>query len=566
MDELRLPGMLVRFRPVGPWRIGPDSGARDRVDHILHSDALYSAVCSAMSQLGLLSDWLAATAQADSEPAVRFTSCFPWQEDELFVVPPRNLWPPPPSAKVRWKGARFIPLSLVSLLLSEKQVDEERWAVDPVSDCLLPAQRRFAGGPFRISVRSSAAVDRLSPGLNDVHATACLEFADRAGMWCAVAFSNDEARQRWSGPVKSALRLLADSGIGGERSRGWGRSLSPSITEGNIPALLLPKLKQSTTEVDLSPSATPEPAPQAEPAIELSPPESSRDHEGAVPDSASAPEREIEATPTAEVTEPEPAAAVESDGPRAASQVEPEIERNPPALSRDREEAVPDSASAPEPEIEATPATEASQPEFAAAGEPSPGPVPRTEPEIEPTPDADATEPEPAAAVESATEPEPQAEPEIEPTPESGEAQLRGPRLETPLLIGGTEDVTPEKEPEPAQPSEAPAPVARPQPPELPAPPATAWWLLSLYSPSSADAIDWSRGNYTTLSRTGRIESSARWGEMKKSLRMVGEGSVLLAPSQPCGYAPDVAPDGFPHPVFRSGFAFAIPIPWRISQ
>ena len=52
----------VRFRPVGPWRFGPDSGARDRVDLIYHSDALFSAVCSAMSQLGLAEEWLQATA------------------------------------------------------------------------------------------------------------------------------------------------------------------------------------------------------------------------------------------------------------------------------------------------------------------------------------------------------------------------------------------------------------------------------------------------------------------------------------------------------------------------
>src|SRR6202041_519625 len=50
----------VRFRPVGPWRFGPDSGARDRVDLIYHSDAVFSAVCSAMSQLGLAQEWLGA--------------------------------------------------------------------------------------------------------------------------------------------------------------------------------------------------------------------------------------------------------------------------------------------------------------------------------------------------------------------------------------------------------------------------------------------------------------------------------------------------------------------------
>jgi hypothetical protein len=44
---------------------------------------------------------------------------------------------------------------------------------------------------------------------------------------------------------------------------------------------------------------------------------------------------------------------------------------------------------------------------------------------------------------------------------------------------------------------------------------------------------------------------------------MVREGSVLVAGSPVRGGAPDVAPDGFEHPVYRAGFALAIPIPWQ---
>src|SRR5881296_1733426 len=84
----------IRLRPAGPWRIGPDSGDRDRVDRIFHSDSLFSAISAAMSRLGTLEEWLDATVRAP-EPAVRFSSCFPFQGDTLFVVPPRNLWPPP---------------------------------------------------------------------------------------------------------------------------------------------------------------------------------------------------------------------------------------------------------------------------------------------------------------------------------------------------------------------------------------------------------------------------------------------------------------------------------------
>src|ERR1017187_3441647 len=110
------PGLVVKLRPTGPWRIGPDSGARNRVDFIYHSDSLYSAVTAAMARMGSLEDWLDSTARA-SEPAVCFGSCFPLVDGVSFVVPPRTVWPPASpsamSARVRWRSARFVPLEVV---------------------------------------------------------------------------------------------------------------------------------------------------------------------------------------------------------------------------------------------------------------------------------------------------------------------------------------------------------------------------------------------------------------------------------------------------------------------
>src|SRR5271166_3302916 len=85
----------VRFRPLGPWRFGPDSGARDRVDLIYHSDAVFSAVCSAMLQLGLGQERLEATARSETAPAARCRSSEPFRGNTLLVVPPRSIWPPP---------------------------------------------------------------------------------------------------------------------------------------------------------------------------------------------------------------------------------------------------------------------------------------------------------------------------------------------------------------------------------------------------------------------------------------------------------------------------------------
>ncbi|MCC6363650.1 MAG: hypothetical protein IT165_08995 [Bryobacterales bacterium] len=355
-----LPGLLVKLRPTTPWRIAPESGVRERVDSVYHSDNLFSAITLAMDRLGCLDHWLAATAAAES-PSVCFSSCYPFLDDILYVVPPRNLWPPPPSSRVRWKGARFVPVPIVETLVKDPEArirEDEGWVVDAESECLLRQPKSGkAQGPFRIGLRRSVAVDRLSGTTAAPLTTACLEFTPGAGLWFVAAFSNDEARERWSAPLQGALRLLADSGFGGERSRGWGRSDAPEFTQGRFPGLLM---------------SPPNTAPQA----------------------------------------PEPA----------------------------------------EPSAEAPP----------------------------------------------------------------------------------------------------PAPVE------------TAYWLLSLFSPSPSDSVDWNRGAYSLLERNGRTESLQRYGERKRSLRMVGEGSVLFAGAPPIGAAPDVAPEGFPHPVYRAGFALAIPIIWRV--
>jgi len=273
--------------------------------------------------------------------------------DVQFVAPPRNLWPPPPSPRIRWANARFVPLEVVRDLAGEQTLTEKAWYVDGPSSCLLPESAKLCSGPFRPVTRSHAAVDRLKPGAIEVHRTACIEFAESAGVWAVAAFADESARDEWAATLKGAFRLLADTGVGGRRSLGWGRSDAPEFVDGSLPELLLPEAAQH--------------APAASPIGE--------------------------------------------------------------------------------------------------------------------------------------------------------EAQ--------------------------------------------PAPAETVYWMLSLFSPAADDNIDWRRGSYTLRERGGRIESPAGSGAEKKLVRMVEEGSVLVAASAPRGAAPDVAPDGFPHPVYRAGFAVSIPIPLR---
>jgi CRISPR type III-A-associated RAMP protein Csm4 len=189
-------------------------------------------------------------------------------------------------------------------------------------------------------------VDRAGAGL-EPHAAACLEFAAGSGFWFAIVFANEEARSRWWEPLQTALRYLADSGVGGERSRGWGRFEIAEVVEGVLAPMLLPRASQLLEAAETAP--------------------------------------------------------------------------------------------------------------------------------------------------------------------------------------GG-------------------APAER------------SYWLLSLYIPASGEPVRWDAGLYSVVARGGRVESPLAHGVLKKLQNMVAEGSVLVAALPPRGRASNVAPDGVPHPVYRAGFAVAVPI------
>jgi CRISPR/Cas system CSM-associated protein Csm4 (group 5 of RAMP superfamily) len=314
----------IRLRPTGPWRAGHRAGDRERVDAVYHSDALYSAVTHAMASLGWLEAWLDVTARNADSSAVRFSSLFPFVGATRLIPPPRTAWPPSGAGKLYVQAAKLVPLEVAR----QGVVNESQWWVDGATECLLPAG---TAAPFAVSMRSAAAVDRIT-GHTEPHRTACLEFAPDAGWWGLVEIA-EASNEIWEPRVKSALRLLADSGFGGERSQGWGRASEPGFSD--------------------------------------------------------------------------------------ASRL------------------------------------------FYSQGHPG------------------------------------------------------------------------------------------------------AWWLLSLYSPHPEDVVDWSRGDFSTVTRAGWTDSVAG-SVRKKQVRMIEEGSVLMA-SLLRGRAVDVAPEGFAHPAWRSGFALAVPVPLEVE-
>jgi CRISPR/Cas system CSM-associated protein Csm4 (group 5 of RAMP superfamily) len=550
------------------------------VDSIYHSDSVYSAVTSAMARLGWLEEWLEATARRGGDAVVKFSSCFPFLEDLGFVVPPRTMWPPASAAlagaRVRWRSARFVPLGIVQALLAGQVLDDNHWAVDGMSECLVPVGRP---GPFRTGIRWSAAVDRLS-GTTERHSTACIEFREGAGWWSVVSFADRAAYDRWLGPVKTVFRVLADSGFGGERSRGWGRAGEPEFIEGTLPDMILPAMQAA----DAKPASAEIQAPRV--AAELrertptaeAPPEAPQPLESPAGEPTALAE-ELAVTSLVPATGPAAEAsgeqAVQAEEGQAAEPLpgatgdqavdEPVAEAGPVSESPALESSLPANAATPAnpaaddkeaAEVDARPAEEpsASQlPEEISAQvietPMSPEPPSEAPAVVLPTPVAAQLPEEVAAhAPETPITPEPPSEAPATPAARSAASQ-DFPQQESPVIV---QPVKAEGE------SEKPAPLQA-------AAPKQAHWLLSLFTPATEDSVDWTRGNYVVIARGGRIDSPAGSGGLKKQVNMVAEGSVLYASESLHGAASDVAPDGFSHSVFRAGFALAIPLPQEVS-
>ena len=283
-----------------------------------------------------------------------------------FVVPPRTIWPPTSpqamSARVRWKSARFIPLSVVESILSGKKLNENQWSVDGASGCLVPAGK---AGPFRTSVRWNAAVDRLS-GSCERHATACIEFREGCGLWTVAGFHDEAARDEWQERVKAAFRLLADTGFGGERSRGWGRSETPEFVEGTLPGLIIEYRRKEARPAGVDAAGV----------------------------------AEVEA----EIASPGPVADVAPEGedlvPVGELSLESEVVDTPIRAATGAPPWGPERLPEAEPAPESAPEVEGAAPETGLATEPASEverAVPETEPAVAPAPEAAAPETEPVA-------------------------------------------------------------------------------------------------------------------------------------------------------------------------
>lgn len=250
----------VRLAPLGPFHFGGRGVGLEHTDIGLPADTLFSALCVTIAEHEGSAALEALLARFTGEqPPFRLTSLMPYAGQVYFLPPP--LIGPPDTEVARdlkrrktFKEIAWVSESVFRVLvrgeavpdamLEHEKRDGKPVATGPVAihggKVWLTADERTALGVFeardletneeqkavlwRTATRPHVAVDRVTSASN-VFASGATHFNrtanDAAGLYTMIEWLDaDEALRR---QIATGLERLGQSGIGGERSSGYGQ-------------------------------------------------------------------------------------------------------------------------------------------------------------------------------------------------------------------------------------------------------------------------------------------------------------------------------------------------------
>ena len=261
-------GVWIAYRllPRSPLHLGERGVGMEETSVTIRADTLFSALCVTLRELGedlsaLCRGFPRAYAPAhghiyleagdSDEPPFLLSSTFPFAGDVFFL--PRPMLRPvdvptdlAPSLGKTLKKVRFVSKPIFEAMLRGTSLrpflakgdgrggfrtdvflqDGALW-VTPDELATLAAWRDDISGRYRLWAKTVAprvTVDRVNSH-SQVYGVGQVHFARGAGLYFLAQFRDENVRKR----IERALRVLGDSGIGGERSSGYGQFEIASI-------------------------------------------------------------------------------------------------------------------------------------------------------------------------------------------------------------------------------------------------------------------------------------------------------------------------------------------------
>lgn len=234
---------IVKMNFIRPLHLGQESDAVEAVEQMCHSDTLFSAICHSWLKLFGKSDlenMLKAFQQAgddNTEPPFCLSSAFPFitiADEPIYYLPkPQmqslNVDPEHPrSDEIGKKLKSLKEANWITKKFFEDWIaaDKRSLKVEDIPEELeahydnVEAVSKQIDGHIGTAIRPRVALDSVS-GESRLFFFGMLRFARGSGLYSMVKWREAD-RANWEGKLKGAVRLLGDTGLGGERTSGYG--------------------------------------------------------------------------------------------------------------------------------------------------------------------------------------------------------------------------------------------------------------------------------------------------------------------------------------------------------
>lgn len=250
---------IYRLHFRSPLHIGERGVGLEETQAYVPADTLFSALCTAWRWLygvdSLQNDLLAPFADGQKPPFL-LTSAFPFAGDVLFFPKPmsRARIEVAPKHEKKWRSVQYWSLQAFTRwaegaeLKFEPPKDEEEplcWLLDEEREGIRSFVDEETGAlrPWKKCTVPRVTLDRITSA-SQIWFFGEVVFRQGAGLWCAIRYDESSLRSR----VEACLRLLGDTGLGGERGSGFGL-FELEIVEKS----LLPEARDTGYVVTLSP-------------------------------------------------------------------------------------------------------------------------------------------------------------------------------------------------------------------------------------------------------------------------------------------------------------------------
>ena len=241
--RLRFKTQLHLGRPTGAAQIG--SLGLEKTETYISADTLFSAICQTWTTFydaPNLTDFLNQYTAENGTLPFTLTSAFPYADNVYFFPKPLIY----KSTLKKSKRVQFVSRSLFENIITRNPPEfDENNLVNRENVWISPDEKAQlkSNEIWKTTTRPRVTIGAQNAG-SEIWHVQTVQFNTNCGLWFCAKFDSDETKQK----VETLLRVLGDSGIGGERNAGYGQFTFEPDTN-----FQLPTTEDSTQFVTLSP-------------------------------------------------------------------------------------------------------------------------------------------------------------------------------------------------------------------------------------------------------------------------------------------------------------------------